>query len=312
MRRSHQSVEISRRAALGNKRNNIASAGVPSSEQCSHFLITRFNVRSRDVQTPPDSAWLQRRLPIFRDICVESVHSQTDKDFEWLVFFDGDTPEWARSEIESIRCSYETPAFSAVYIDHQFSADAVAQAIADRSCKQLVLTSRLDNDDALASDFIKSVHDELSGSIPRVLNFVDGIQLAGGHIYSRPYNSNPFITLVERNSTQLLTVFADQHDRIERVAPIQNIRTSHPMWAQNVHGNNMANEVVGIRIASRNADSWFNLPVLDDRYPEYLKDRLATSVRAGLRILAKPSRIRALIEVAMAKRAFGGSSQSTV
>lgn len=77
-------------------------------------------------------------------------------------------------------------------------------------------------------------------------------QYAGNRLYLRPYTKNPFSSLIETPADGLpATVFVEHHYRIDDYAPVQNVKTRHPMWLQVVHGGNVLNEIVGLRTTAR-------------------------------------------------------------
>src|SRR5690554_6693491 len=74
----------------------------------NHYLITRFNVRSKDwhhtrrgapVQT---DEWLHDRFKIFEKYCLPSVAQQSNPHFTWCVFFDSETPVSYKKRIDKI------------------------------------------------------------------------------------------------------------------------------------------------------------------------------------------------------------------
>jgi len=166
-----------------------------------HFLLTKFNLGlypSRDYMArtdkrglkPADDAerWMEHRLRIFEEYCIPSVMNQSNKDFIWLVVFDKNTPDKYRERIDrySKDCGvvplYPTLDFpetsrgdipekvdGAWLIWHYRVAlptvqDYIAQQL--DSDTEFVITSRLDNDDAIHSDFVGRVQDFVPAEKP--------------------------------------------------------------------------------------------------------------------------------------------------
>src|SRR5579871_5907063 len=77
-------------------------------DKLKHFLLTRFNVaapgREQAIRLRP--GWLAGRFDLFRKYCLPSVAGQTRQDFEWLVFFDDQTPEEYRCVISELQTAY--------------------------------------------------------------------------------------------------------------------------------------------------------------------------------------------------------------
>lgn len=126
--------------------------------QYHHVLFTRFNVRWTDAYPYPghDPAWLRDRFVLFERFCLPSVRAQSCQDFTWLVFFDTETPEPFRHRINEY--AKELPVFVPVFVP-KFSVDVLTEALGDRQylAREYLVTSRLDNDDALAANYMARV-----------------------------------------------------------------------------------------------------------------------------------------------------------
>ncbi|MBC3795362.1 glycosyltransferase [Spirosoma utsteinense] len=132
-----------------------------------HFLITRFNVKNIDWTTDKnktsvnDNVWLEDRFCLFDKFCFPSVHSNIIKsEFVWLVFFDLNTPLIFRHKIEEYQILF--PQFRPLFIDDMSHLQvAIKQQIAadvDSETKYII-TTRVDNDDSLHQDAMKSIHE---------------------------------------------------------------------------------------------------------------------------------------------------------
>ena len=86
-----------------------------------HYLITRFNLRKPDWSVDKKNVavltdqWHDNRFEIFADYCFHSVKNQSNKNFEWLVFFDETTSSKYRQIIDSLK--EQMPNFSPVFVD---------------------------------------------------------------------------------------------------------------------------------------------------------------------------------------------------
>lgn len=218
----------------------------------SHFIITRFNVNiyPSDFQARLENAWLSMRLDLFQKYCFPSVRAQTNQDFTWLVLFDEKTPDMYKRIIEAY-AKYENfvPLYCGAY-DQVMprTVEYMQQAAPDA---EWLLTTRLDNDDALSTKFVHCVHEvvhslseeHLKPSDTLYINFPNGLQLYEGDFYDFEDATNAFVSFIERRHDPH-TVFWIDHPSIHKVAPVMQA-TTHPLWLQNVHGTNMYNHLRG-------------------------------------------------------------------
>ncbi|MDD9206813.1 glycosyltransferase [Georgenia sp. 10Sc9-8] len=193
-----------------------------------------------------DPAWLGPRFDIFESVCAPSVLSQTAPDIEWLVFFDADTPEAYRLRATHLA---EEFGFLPVWLSGEFTSSVAAREVVAllRPGDQRVITTRLDNDDALHPRYAEIVQDELGARTNGYVTFPFGAQLAAGEFFARLYPSNPFLSRVEAAQGEIGTVYAARHWLPREHRP-KRIWTRHPAWLQVVHGANLANEVRGVWI----------------------------------------------------------------
>ena len=143
-----------------------------------HLILTRFNVRWAPASELSES-WLQHRLDLFRRHCQPSVAGQTATDFRWLVFIDHASPPWLRTAIEACE-----PA-EVVECDQVFSPDVASSLVAPHARRgHDLITTRLDNDDAIAFDFLERLGDAATPTAELAfINFNNGLQLSEGRLY---------------------------------------------------------------------------------------------------------------------------------
>ena len=127
-----------------------------------------------------------------------------------------------------------------------------------------VLTTYLDNDDALSIGFIKDLQARaLSASFGTVINYNDGYQFYTDHKYLMKihYPKNHFVSVVERGDPATV-----KGVRIERVM-------DQPLWCEVIHGKNMVNDAyfIGAKMV-RDADKLRNEFAIDEdvRYDAWL------------------------------------------
>lgn len=271
--------------------------------KAAHFVLTRFNVRSFYYAGEPTDEWLQNRLELFRGYCLPTLSKQSADSFTWLVFFDDQSPDWFQREVAK-----DAPGnFEAIYVRGAFTAKTVSQAILERSSAPYILTTRVDNDDAVSRDFVAMIQSCFRRQDFEFINLVRGAQYAQKRTYLRPYTKNPFLTLIECSmDSPPHTVFVEHHYRVDERGPVRNIRTRHPMWLQVIHGGNVLNEVVGLRVPVRRVAGHFDCDLeRDDRLPALALEILQNVWRILWRLVRKPARLTDLCRAFFARTAGG-------
>ena len=212
-----------------------------------HFLITRFNLRNpkwisdkKNVAVLTDE-WHENRFKLFDEFCFKSVSAQTNTNFEWLVFFDKTTPQKFIDHVEELKSKMTN--FIPLYVD---GMDKFLPSILDyvSQCEEdYIITSRLDNDDAISKDYIKEVQKRFDKQDFRALDFIDGYSLQikpEVRIGKRIDQYNPFISLIEKNDNPKTVWSVRKHShwkRIENVTSIRNVK----VWTAIAHMENKVN-----------------------------------------------------------------------
>lgn len=228
-------------------------------ENYHHVLLTRFNVlwsekvpfRGRDPQ------WLEERFELFDRYCFPSVVSQTCQNFTWLVFFDSDTPEPYRERIDRYRLRYEQ--FVPIFVP-KFTPETFISTLSDCGflSSPYLVTSRLDNDDALAKDYIKRVQRwvrENRPNEPTFLNFYRGCILAKGRLFLGQDRRSHFASLWEPSECQI-TVYRN-HMEMEKWGFVEQLAGA-PAWLEVRHPGRLSAKEV--------PKSWAPLPRFVGRY----------------------------------------------
>lgn len=215
-----------------------------------HFLITRFNLRAAHWQTAKNGSpvltkeWLKNRFHLFETYCLPSVENQTEQNFKWLVFFDIHTPAEYKEKVNQISRKYRN--FSPVFID---GIDSLNDSLIEEIKKKIIqtdeyiITSRLDNDDIIHKDFIKTIQSLFQPLDQTVIDLRTGYQVTLGKPHSeirKIYNVfNPYISLIE-SVDNFKTVFHKQHKdwkNSDSVIIYENRR----LWCEVVHQENVLN-----------------------------------------------------------------------
>lgn len=212
-----------------------------------HFVITRFNLRLQGIGADKRGGavltreWMEERLELFERYCLPSMLHQTERRFRWLLLLDEATdPEVAR-RVEGYRARMEQ--LEVVRLppveSHLALAGPVLERVGERT--RLLVTTRLDNDDALHEEALAALRARVR---PRreFLNLRLGFVTDGARARVVSHKYSPFVTFVEpRGEAPWQTVFCGRsHGALRRVAPFRQI-TGRPLWLRVIHARNVAN-----------------------------------------------------------------------
>lgn len=229
---------------------------VDSAAAVPHVLMTRFNLatpgREAAIRNKPD--WLATRFRLFEDFCLPSVAEQTTKAFTWIIYFDKDTPPEFKDRVAALQSRVKFEA----YYTGLFPASGWPQSLTEilgaklGAMPPVVLTSRLDNDDALARDYMERTAAAAVGQVaaPRV-----GIVITNGYIrsatsaYAISHPCNAFASWLERVDQPggPLTAMGISHIDAADFGPLVQV-PGPGGWLQVVHGGNVSNKVRGMRV----------------------------------------------------------------
>jgi hypothetical protein len=127
----------------------------------------------------------------------------------------------------------------------EICADRVRRVVAADT--EWLLTTRLDNDDALNPRFIETLQSEVRPGVREFINPTHGLIVANGKLYRHHDYSGPFISLSEPLEG-CRTVWIDEHGLLSRHGSVRQFAL-RDAWIQVVHGGNLANQVRGVRIS---------------------------------------------------------------
>jgi hypothetical protein len=235
----------------------------PTGADFDHVILTRFSVRFPGSPPVVDDDWLFYRWAFFCDALAASVARQTVRLFEWLVFFDVETPTWLREAIDALSPGLFTPVFVS-----SWSPLIAQQAVAEVSSSPYLITTRIDSDDAIARQFVADVQSHFAHQESLYINLLCGVQVERtGEVYRYDEPSNPFISYVEKRAPSELprTVFFTlRHSDCRWYADLLNV-VGPPRWMQIIHGSNIANCVRGPRARPETFEADFDLDLPFDR-----------------------------------------------
>ena len=231
-------------------------------ERTQHYLLTVFNVGlyaseradlSGRVVSETSEAWMAHRLELFDRYCFPSVVRQTCQDFTWLVFVDADTPDYQRAVLGCYEAYpnlriLSAPRGALTKERRVFGPEAIAAMAAPET--DAVITSRLDNDDALHRDYMALARAEIPRRHRAMLAFPRGLCLDRTRLFVRHYPLNPFPSMIERPDRSrpdlgLVTVWGGEHDKMAEFAREFRHLETGPMWLQVVHERNLLNRPKG-------------------------------------------------------------------
>lgn len=211
-----------------------------------HFILTRFNLllwnRDKERQPVRTFAWLEHRFTIFEHYCLPSIVNQTIKNFEWIVLFDSNTPDQFKDKIKEFqqRCPQLTPVFVEPK-NGRFFAEIFRREVVKRLTAERVITTYLDNDDALDVKFVEDIQKRVAGfSDGTFIYYSHGYQLFTDKNYALRvyYPRNHFVSVVECVAlSSVKTIYGyGSHYYIDKIegAKIEYV-LDQPMWCEVIH-----------------------------------------------------------------------------
>lgn len=217
-----------------------------------HYLMTRFNLKNpkweftKNNETLLTEEWMEDRMGLFENFCFPSVVAQTNKNFTWLLYFDTTTPQKYKLRISNLLAGHSN--IEAFYIDGMTAFyPEIQQLISDRSkSKSHLITSRIDNDDAIHRDFIDEVQKKFKSQDYRAIDIITGYSLQVQPtvmLGKKEHIFNPFISLIEKNDNPKTVWFNDHHiwKKETRVTQVYHKR----LWIAVIHEKNKVNNFNG-------------------------------------------------------------------
>lgn len=222
----------------------------------NHFLITRFNLRKEDWNKDKSNAevldenWLEERIKLFLTFCLPSVVNQSSSNFKWLIFFEKETKSKLELVLKQLNAyQFIVPVFVEGYDEFHIQLPVLLQELMSKRARRLI-TTRLDNDDAIHKDFVKETQDLLvSEGSDTILHFPYGFCFQHGKkskLALQYYPLNQFLSLKESIDGVHLpkTICSTEHDKWGKAYTILS-GGNRPMWLQVVHDRNMLNSFKG-------------------------------------------------------------------
>lgn len=244
-------------------------------------VLTRFNLPSVGYESivRAQEGWLRSRVALFERYCLPSMRGQT-AEATWIVYFDPESPDWLLEWIERVNRDDFVPILRATVSPEELVADLRATVGAPRDG---LVTTNLDNDDAIATDFLARVAAAARTGERSAIYLADGLIADARGVYRRVDRHNAFCSVAEPWDAPV-TCWAGWHNRLGETMPVRSLRGA-PAWLQVIHGENVSNRVRGRLVSPAAYRSSFG-GLLDDREEpgaaRILRDRLIDGpARAG-------------------------------
>lgn len=244
-----------------------------------HYLMTRFNLRNPKWELTKNNEmllteeWMEDRMWLFENFCFPSVASQSTKNFTWLLYFDNTTPQKYRDRVENLISPH--PNFEVHYIDGMPAFYPAIQTLIGKRSEKIpyLITSRIDNDDAIHVDFIAEVQGKFKSQGYRVIDIIKGYSLQVKPtvmLGKKEHIFNPFLSLIEKNDNPQTVWFNDHNiwKKERRVTQITNKR----LWIAVIHEKNKVNNFNGYDNVN-----WDNLKsefVLSEEINDFIRQNL--------------------------------------
>ena len=222
-----------------------------------HYIITRFNLIDElaynvDSDYVNSDEFLLSRFLLFDKFCLPSVSNQTNKNFIWFVLFNDKLPEKWKIKLDEYKRQF--PNFEARFMSAQETLSMNWHATLNRflieefknSNCQFILTTRLDNDDAINLSFVDSIQKYfLAYQEEAVINYINGLQYIPrcNVLRNLTYPQSHFNTLIEKNTQNVQTALGFSHYEVPDNFKSIYLKTKTPMWLEIIHSTNVVNTI---------------------------------------------------------------------
>lgn len=215
-----------------------------------HFLQTRFNIRRHPVDKTGNRTltddWMIKRFKLFESICIPSVINQSFQNFEWFVYFDVETKREFLEKITKYQRTIRN--FIPIFVSDQDYKSTIRYEIKSRltDTDEYVITSRIDNDDAVHKDFLLEVEKLFNFQNDTFIRFLNGYQWQEDtHTFGKMYDKlgNHFSSRIESVNKGIDSVINVDNQKISDVPNVEvlDVVSSKRLWLEVVHDTNVAN-----------------------------------------------------------------------
>lgn len=277
-----------------------------TARQTPHVFLTRFNLPANRVEQSIFSPeWLTARMRLFETYTVPSVRAQEQEGLAWVIYLDHQgTPDWLRDRMSELQ---EELPLHPTYLDRPLDREMIRTHVRQASGQDTgpVITANLDNDDGLATDYVRRVRSLAPTATPSAIYLTRGLVLHAERVYLRRDRDNAFAAVVDDiASPDYLSCWVGVHDQLESLMPAAR-ESGAPAWLQVVHGRNVSNRVAGQLVSPSEHAARFS-GLIDDLPALTLPDRAKDAARRPAR-LARDKVVRpgaALVRKAVGPRRY--------
>lgn len=227
-------------------------------KKSKHFIITRFNIsqsfqcKARQpeknlLEKNLEREYLRKRFEIFRRYTLPSIEQQTNQNFDWIVLFHKQTPTEFLKQIEEIKEQYDK--FNPIFLQGNEMSEVNRYILENSNECDFYLTSRIDNDDAYALDYIEKIQQytqTIHNIEPVILSFSQGFQydISNNMLVPYYYLENHFTSMISTKNSRYKNIYELNHAKIlqQQNIPVINLE-KEPMWLEIIHETNYINHL---------------------------------------------------------------------
>ncbi len=230
-----------------------------------HLIYTRFNLQLAEKLEvlkikegwdlgPPD-AWMDHRIPLFEKYCFSSIVNQTNQNFIWFILCDSGTKEPYKETLLKFKRSNIIISLQPVD-PFALDMDAPGWGAVRKKTNELfsdhdvLLTTRLDNDDALHKDYVNVMQTTMLDVFKKnpheqwLVNMINGYKYkhASGELYSTEMKNCQFQTMIETIKPARTILGLGNHSTAHERCETGQFAHA-PLWMQIIHEKNIYNRV---------------------------------------------------------------------
>jgi hypothetical protein len=237
----------------------------------THYLITRYNVRldqwGKDVHGQPTlkDDWMSHRFALFSRYCLPSVIAQVNLDFTWLIYFESST---TLLDLQQIRNLVEPYPFIRIrLVSGYFECMKDIDAELSSTQTPYVITSRLDNDDAISAEYIRAVQSYFVPVDRTLINMLSGYgYIPHQQVVTRLLNiqRNSFSSFIEERRAEggHITVRGFPHGTPPEGTTIINVDKGY-YWLKIFHQRNLLSKPFGYPVFRNHFSTEFGISQKD-------------------------------------------------
>jgi hypothetical protein len=193
-----------------------------------HYIFTNFGIGIKD------ELWLSYRLEIFVNTVFPSLSNQRNKNFEWVILVDEALPILHKARLQDTISTSGLNARTISITDYSLANKEVSRILASTT-EDIVITSRIDDDDCIDENVIASIQDHAHSSEPEsdmlLISLHNGIEFLPSDECYRAVTYETLalaLSLVDRTSgtkTRSITQYA--HHMVVETLKKQEIAAKH-------------------------------------------------------------------------------------